>query len=131
MKYLRSCILELFRLMNPVNSTFRTLNKDIGNFKKGEQFIIFNNAIMRDPDYFKNPHSFIPERWTNEMENEYRFISFNQGPQRCPGKELIIFICKCFIISYLQKYNIKDINISMKINKKNIPQVINPYKISF
>ena len=64
------------------------------SFKKGTQFLILNNPVLREKEYFENPNKFIPERWTPEMEQSYYAISFNQGPQRCPGKELAIYLNK-------------------------------------
>lgn len=54
---------------------------------------------------------------------------FNQGPQRCPGKELAIFIAQSFLVHYLIKTqgNIE----SQKIDINNIPQALNPCKIIF
>lgn len=135
--FLRKCILETLRLNNPVITTFRTLEKDYTfdkkySFKKGTQFLILNNPILRDPDYFKEPNRFIPERWTDEMEKSYYSISFNQGPQRCPAKELAIFLAQSFIYNFVLVKNIgKTQIITKQINTENSPQVMNPCKISF
>lgn len=138
LKFLRKCILETLRLNNPVITTFRTLEKDymFSNkyyFRKGTQFLILNNPILREKEFFKKPNQFIPSRWTPKMEQSYYAISFNQGPQICPGKELAIYIIQNFMYHFI---NIKQIGktnniISHKINTLNIPQVINPCNISF
>ena len=136
--YLRKCILESIRLNNLVITTFRTLTQDFTfdekhSFQKGTQFLILNNPVLRDKDYFEKPNEFIPERWTSEMEQSYYAISFNQGPQKCPGKELAIYLVQCFIYNF---FKIKNININTKIgvkkiNTDNIPQIINPCSIQF
>lgn len=130
LKFLRNCILEVLRLMNPVNSSFRTLLIDMNGFKKGDQFIIFNNPIMRDEKYFDEPNRFNPHRWTKELEEEYFSISFNQGPQRCPAKELIIFLLQSYIVHFIRLNN-QIPNVEPKLNLLNIPQIINPYSIKF
>jgi cytochrome P450 len=135
--FLRKCVLETLRLNNPVITTFRTLEKDYTfdgkySFKKGTQFLILNNPILRDPDYFKEPNKFIPERWTDEMEKSHYSISFNQGPQQCPAKELAIFLAQSFIYNFVLIKNIGETQIITKqINTENSPQVMNPCKISF
>lgn len=137
--YLRYCILELLRLNNSVVTTFRTLlqNFTFGDkmFNKGDQFLILNNPILRDPTFFKNPNQYIPERWSPEMENSYYAIMFSQGPQKCPGKDLAIFIIQSFTISYLAKSRILKEGIELlkckKINTNYIPQMINPCDIKF
>lgn len=134
--YLRKCILELLRLNNPVSSTFRTLLRDYSfddnyKYKKGEQFVILNSPVLRDPITFIKPNKFIPKRWTDQLEKSYYAVMFNQGPQRCPGKELAIFIIQSFITNYLHFSGIlygKKL-ISNKINTNYIPQAINPCTI--
>jgi hypothetical protein len=135
--YLRKIILETLRLNNPVITTFRTVNYDtiIGNtnFNAGEQILILNNPILRDPDVFKNPNKFIPDRWNSKLEDSYFNLTFNQGPQKCPGKDLTIFIIESFIINLfsIKKININSRIITKKININNIPQAINPCNLQF
>tara|TARA_Y100001970_G_scaffold77303_1_gene98249 strand:+ start:1178 stop:2512 length:1335 start_codon:yes stop_codon:yes gene_type:complete len=138
LQYLRKCILETLRLNNPVITTFRTLEKDYTfdnkhSFKKGTQFVILNNPVLRDMDFFKQPNKFIPSRWTPEMEKSDYAISFSQGPQRCPGKELAIYLMLNFIYNLI-KIKIIGKNqsiITKKIDTKYISQVINPCNIQF
>lgn len=137
LKYTRKCILELFRLNNPVNSTFRTLLKDYNfdkdhKFKKGDKFLVLNNPVLREPIAFPEPNKFKPERWTKKLENSYYAIMFNQGPQKCPGKDLSIFMLQSFIVNFFKLSGLLDSNIliSDKIDIDNIPQMINPCKIS-
>lgn len=137
--YLRNCILETLRLNNLVTSTFRTLCedytfKDGKSFNKGTQFLILNNPILREKECFIEPDKYIPERWNDKLEESYCSIMFNQGPQKCPGKEISIFLIKSFIIHYLKHsgvlYGDRNI-ITQKIDKNNIPQMINPCQITF
>ena len=103
LQYLRKCILETLRLNNTVITTFRTLTRDYSfdnkyYFKKGTQFLILNNPVLREKEFFRKPDRFIPSRWTPAMEKSYYAISFNQGPQKCPGKELAIYLAQKFYI---------------------------------
>ena len=135
--YLRKCIMETLRLNNLVVTTFRTLLQDYEfdnkyKFKKGDQFLILNSPILRQKDFFSEPNKFIPERWTEEIEKSYYAISFNQGPQKCPAKELAINLCQSFILNFFRIYGILDNPEKLKtkkINTDNVPQVINRCKI--
>lgn len=134
--FLRKCILETLRLNNPVITTFRKLEKDFKfenkyNFKKGSQFLILNNPVLREKEYFKEPDKFIPYRWNKEMEESYYSISFNQGPQKCPAKELAIYLVQSFIYNFIIIKNIGKTTrlITDKINTDKSPQIINPCKI--
>lgn len=140
MSYLRKCIMELLRLNNPVVSMMRTLNRDY-KFKndtkvypKGYQFLILNNPVLRDPEFFDNPNQFIPERWTPELEKSYYAISFSKGPQECPGKDVAIYIVASFTVQYLIKKDIinhPNYLQTKKTNINNLPQMINPFGLYF
>lgn len=138
LKYLRKCILETVRLNNPVISMFRTLEKDFNFdnkhfFKKGTEFLILTNPVLREKEYFDKPNEFLPERWNKSMEDSYYFISFSQGPQKCPGKELVIFLVQSFIFNFIKLNRINKYNLlcNKELNIKNIPQVINPCTLEF
>jgi hypothetical protein len=132
--YIRKCILELFRLNNAVNSTFRGLtdsfvfNNSSQIFDKGTQFVFFNNPVLRD--LFELPNQFIPSRWNMELEHSYRALMFNQGNQRCPGKELTISLLTHALISYLN-INKNTIHTNIKLNTLFIPYILNPCTITF
>lgn len=131
--YLRNCILETLRLNNPVVTTLRGLLTDFtfpsGEFfRKGSQFLILNNPVLRTPEFFEHPNQFYPERWTKEMENNYHAIMFNQGPQRCPGKELAILIIGLTVSEYLNRVNYLS---CQKLNTNKIKQMIDPCSIRF
>jgi len=135
LNYTRNCILETLRLNNPVITSFRTLQTDFTfsngkTFPKGSQFLILNNPVLRESEFFTDPNKFIPERWTLDMEKSYYAISFNQGPQRCPGKDLAIFLVQSFIFNFIHQFHNKNIDTD-KINISNVPQIINPCKIKF
>ena len=72
------------------------------SFKKGTQFLILNNPVLREKEFFNAPNRFIPSRWTPAMEKSYYAISFNQGPQKCPGKELAIYLAQNFIYNLIK-----------------------------
>ena len=136
LSFLRKCILETLRLNNPVITTFRTLLQDFSfskkyHFKKGTQFLILNNPVLREKEFFIKPDQFIPSRWTNEMEKSYYAISFNQGPQGCPGRELAIFLAQSFLYNFIKvrKITSKTRVKTVSLDTSNIPQIINPCSI--
>lgn len=132
--HLRKCVLETLRLNNPVITTFRTLLKDYNFdnkyfFKKNDQFLILNNPILREK-YFDDPNKFYPERWNKNSEKSFYSISFNQGPQMCPGKEFAIYLCETFILNFIELFKNNKIQ-TIKIDMNNVPQMINPCDILF
>jgi cytochrome P450 len=132
--YVRKCILELFRLNNAVNSTFRGItepfkfeNSDT-TFEEGTQFAFFNNSILRD--LFDSPNQFVPSRWSPEFEESNVDFMFNQGNQRCPGKELVISLLTQGVGTYLRLNNY-SIETNIKLNTNFIPYILNPCTITF
>lgn len=132
--YIRKCILELFRLNNAVNSTFRGLlepymfSNSEKVFEKNTQFVFFNNPLLRD--LFEYPNEFVPSRWNAELEEETRALMFNQSNQRCPGKELVLSLLQAGCIHYLELCNF-TLKTNHTLNKKYIPYLINPCTIEF
>ena len=132
--YIRKCILELFRLNNAVNSTFRglsepvTFNNSDQVFEKGTQFVFFNNPILRD--LFEQPNEFVPSRWNLGLENTIVALMFNQGNQRCPGKELVISLITQGLVSFLE-LNQFTYQTNIKLNTSFIPYILNPCTIEF
>ena len=132
--YIRKCILEQFRLNNAVNSTFRGLTEDFTfensniQFKAGSQLVFFNNPVLRD--LFEKPNQYIPSRWTPQEEESYRALMFNQGNQRCPGKELTISLLTSALVCYLE-LNHFTIRTNIQLDPNFIPYILNPCTIRF
>jgi cytochrome P450 len=132
--YCRKCILELFRLNNAVNSTFRGLTEpfqfkgDATVFQPGTQFVFFNNPILRD--LFDHPNEFVPSRWTQKLEASHQALMFNHGNQTCPGKELVITLLTLGLVNYLQ-VNEYTVSTPIKLNPSSIPYMLNPCTIVF
>jgi len=130
--YIRNCILELFRLNNAVNSTFRglteifTFKNSSETFQPGTQFVFFNNPVLRD--LFESPNQYIPSRWSRDLEETFKALMFNQGNQRCPGKELVISLITTSLVIYLELNNY-TIETNIKIDPSFIPYIINPCSI--
>lgn len=143
--YLRKCVLELFRLNNPVNSTFRTVCRDYtfgdgqgvpkvarASFAAGTNFLVLNNPVNRDPAGFDWPDRFIPERWTPELEGSPYALMFNQGPQRCPGKELAIHVLSAFTAQVLARVPAGGrLTTNLAVDPEHVPQMINPVRLRF
>lgn len=138
-EYLRKSVLETLRLNNPVVTTFRTLSEDFTfsggsggrTFRKGTQFLILNNPVLREDEFFKEPNRFEPSRWNREMERSYYAISFSQGPQKCPGKELAIYLAGSFIRNLHKIVGKHGRIVTSGVDKEYIPQVINPCRLKF
>ena len=84
---------EVLRLRPPLSVISRVASEDcyLGNtgilLKKGTQIITNPNVIHTDPDYFRDPLEFLPERFINkEPETVNNFIPFGYGNRLCVGQ---------------------------------------------
>lgn len=70
----------------PIPGTNRTI-------KKGTAIIISLLGISRDPEYFPDPETYRPERFSDAIPayNVRANIPFGDGPRACIGKNYFIF----------------------------------------
>ena len=114
---IRNKILEITRLYNQVVTLFRL------DSNTNKEYLIFIQMFLRNKKYFESPHSYKPERWNNKnLESEYYSLMFSQGPQICPGKNIIIQLLEVLYINIRDKFYSP---IELDIN--DLPDNINPF----
>ena len=93
--YLHQVVNETLRLIPPVPEIDRETEKDmfVGDFyvPKGTMIGINIYGLHRNPQIWKDPSAFNPDRWTEEnLKNvpnlRYSFLPFSVGPRDCVGK---------------------------------------------
>ncbi|KAI8507297.1 hypothetical protein Bbelb_146770 [Branchiostoma belcheri] len=94
MHYLRAVVKETFRLYPTTFSNARTLTRDVVlsgyRVPAKTQIMMAHNVISRQPEYYPEPESYIPERWlrTESSTNVQTFahLPFGYGPRMCVGR---------------------------------------------
>ena len=89
--------------------------------------LILNNGVLRDEQNFHKAQTFNPDRWTPELEKSFMAIMWNQGPQRCPAKEICISLVTMFVQQYLAlvpRYH------TTQFKGGRVPQMLNPFTIT-
>ncbi|XP_067652648.1 cytochrome P450 3A29-like [Haliotis asinina] len=105
-EYLEHFIRETLRLYPPVplaaRETASTVEIKGYTFPKGSVVVAPTLEIHRDPEYFDQPDSFIPERW-KETVNPISWLPFGYGPRQCIAMRLAMVEMKIGLIHVLRR----------------------------
>jgi cytochrome P450 len=97
--YLKACLLETGRLFQPVTRTFHRSQTTGSAGGEGFDVIHWFPLLQRDDELGATVHDFRPDRWLGDALDPAAAASnlFLRGPRACPGKDLILFVCKAAI----------------------------------
>ena len=107
MDYLDSCLLETCRLFPPVTRTFHVSPQgDVFhgvNIPAGMEILHCFTANQRDISVDATANEFRPERWMDPGNDACAIYPglFLGGARNCPGKGLILFVCKVAIATLM------------------------------
>lgn len=111
--YLKAVLKETLRFYAPTPLVPREANKSftINGYKIEPKTIIYVNgwAIQRDPEAWKDPEEFYPERFlNNEIDfkgQDFEFIPFGAGRRICPGMSLGMATVELIIANLINSFN--------------------------
>uniref|UniRef100_A0A671SSV5 unspecific monooxygenase n=1 Tax=Sinocyclocheilus anshuiensis TaxID=1608454 RepID=A0A671SSV5_9TELE len=100
-------------------------------------------ALHRDPDYWSDPESFKPERFTKDNKESidpYMYMPFGLGPRNCIGMRFAQVTMKLAIVEILQRFDVSvcdqtQVPLELGINgflspKEPIKLKLKPRKVS-
>nr|XP_018916754.1 PREDICTED: cytochrome P450 6k1-like [Bemisia tabaci] len=114
--FLDQCLQETARLYPSVCALTRVCTENLTlpgtdyTFKKGERIIVDPYSIHRDPEYFENPDTFDPDRFSPENRDSKSidaFLGFGKGPRKCPGYKVGFLMASTLIGSLVHKYDMR------------------------
>ncbi|KAK7102798.1 probable cytochrome P450 CYP44 [Littorina saxatilis] len=94
MTYIRACIKESVRMLPTPNEVSRIAKKDmvLGGYHipAGTSLHLNNLVLFREPEFFSEPDTYMPERWLRDSSGEkhhpFIVIPFSHGPRMCVGR---------------------------------------------
>nr|QTC11274.1 cytochrome P450 4NU1 [Phenacoccus solenopsis] len=111
LRYMENVIKETLRLFPSVPMIGRTILEDVilpsgHKLPANSNINIFIYGIQRNPEIFKNPEEFIPERFEGDEVKKYpyAFIPFSAGPRNCIGQRLAMMEIKIILITLIRDY---------------------------
>ncbi|WP_435333285.1 cytochrome P450 [Haloarchaeobius sp. TZWWS8] len=112
--YLDKVVTESMRLYPPVHAIVREPTQDVelGGFTipAGTPISMPQWTVHRDPEYYDDPMTLRPERWTDEFESQlprYAYFPFGGGPRRCIGDRMATMEAKLLLAIILQEYHLE------------------------
>lgn len=101
-------IKEAMRLHPPAWAIDRQALEDDGfkeySWKKGTLIILYIAGLHRNPKYWKQPDSFIPERFDDENAKNFAYYPFGAGPRLCIGEHFAIMEMALIIRKFYNNY---------------------------
>jgi cytochrome P450 len=103
--YLNQVINECLRLYPPSWITDRmAISQDsVAGYQvdAGTRIILYLYGLHQNEQFWKNPHLFQPERFTEaavKAQHTYAFLPFGAGPRMCIGRNLALMIIQTFLL---------------------------------
>lgn len=113
MEYLNNCLKESMRLWPTATAVGRTTVHDIeyGGFTIPKGRFVQSNfyAMFRQP-WIRNPHEFIPERWSDESDPQQlhdlkeMFMPFALGHRNCIGQNMAMVQLRILSANFFKYY---------------------------
>ncbi|XP_027026676.2 cytochrome P450 3A40-like [Tachysurus fulvidraco] len=94
-------------------------------------------ALHRDPEFWPDPETFNPERFTKENKEsieQYAYMPFGLGPRNCIGMRFALVAMKLAIVEILQRFDIslsEETKVPLKLNNSGLLAPEEPIKIIF
>ncbi|CAL8374960.1 unnamed protein product [Arctogadus glacialis] len=113
LKYLDMVFCEALRLYPPGFRYGRTVDEDCEisgqPLPKGATVEFSIGFLHYDPEYWPEPHRFIPERFTAEARanrHPFVYLPFGAGPRSCVGIRLAQLEVKMALVNVLRRFNL-------------------------
>ncbi|KAH8295504.1 hypothetical protein KR018_012450 [Drosophila ironensis] len=115
MEFLDLCIQETLRkypglpILNRECTQDYTVPDTNHVIPKGTPVVISLHGIHRDAEYFPNPETYDPDRFTEESRNynPTAFMPFGEGPRICIAQRMGRINAKLAIVKLLQNFNVE------------------------
>lgn len=107
--YTSNVIKEAMRLHSPAWAIDRQALEDDHfkdySWKKGTLIILYITGLHRNPKYWSDPNSFIPERFDDENAKNFAYYPFGAGPRLCIGEHFAMMEMALIVRKFYKDYS--------------------------
>jgi cytochrome P450 len=110
-----TCVIKETQRLYP-SSPFlgRTMKKDdiiCGYDVPNGRHILLSPWLMhRNPRYWSDPDSFIPERFLETESDPFYYVPFSVGPRNCVGFKFALYEMKVILARFLKDYKVETVS---------------------
>ncbi|MCJ8748301.1 hypothetical protein PDJAM_G00163220 [Pangasius djambal] len=141
MDYLDAALNESLRLYPVIFRLHRVCKKTVEinglTIPKDTVVLIPTYAIQRDPEYWTEPDTFKPERFTQKNKENIEqcaYMPFGVGPRNCIGMKFALVIIKLAVVEILQRFDIslsEETKVPLELINTGILAPKHPIKLKF
>ncbi|KAF1810322.1 cytochrome P450 [Eremomyces bilateralis CBS 781.70] len=115
LKYLQGCVEEGLRMYPPISNGLPRVVPPEGvtidgkTVPPGTNVYATHISVYRNPNNFRDPYSFIPERWFSDKYSEdkkHAFQPFSYGPRNCLGKNMAYHEIRIILAKVLWNFDL-------------------------
>ncbi|XP_066516425.1 cytochrome P450 3A30-like [Hoplias malabaricus] len=141
MEYLDAALHESLRLY-PVGARLervckKTVEINGVTIPKGTVIVVPVFPLHRDPEYWPEPETFKPERFSKENKDSvdpYVYMPFGAGPRNCIGMRFAQVAMKLAIVEILQRFDIsvcEETQVPLELGMSGLLAPKDPVKLKF
>ncbi|WP_020597995.1 cytochrome P450 [Spirosoma panaciterrae] len=121
---------EVFRYYPVAAAVLRRTGEPLAAGKaylpKNREVMILIQALHFHPDFWDNPASFDPDRWSHPLREPRAYIPFLTGPRQCIGRHLAELHFVITLNALLQRFNVRVLSGNLSILPYLIPRFAGP-----
>lgn len=119
-----------FKIHTPNNWPEFLFSEDGRTLPAGVDVRLYLGLMMRSAKYFKNPNTFVPERFTSDEACQYVYAPFSAGKRDCIAKKFAMFSIKTVLCRILQRFELIEMGDEPIIQNELISRSINGFQMA-
>lgn len=133
LEYTEQVVREAMRLYPPVPSIPRETTQalELGGYTLPKEATVapMQWTIHRDKRFWRQPHTFRPERFAGEDDrSQFVYFPFGGGPRRCIGQQFAIVEAKLILATLARQYHLglvsdPDVDLSVSITTRPLDPI--------